>query len=571
MTIRLNLDDYNNFSNDDIIEVVNTGFNPASRIAVIGDYVVMGGLQVGKFRIYNRDLSVVLVEKNLANTFLRGIAIDQCQIYFISTNSNQIMVECMQGNLSAPVVSSAVMTAGVLTADTVDSLFSRSQVASSTQLNASNGFIETLDTTDLKTQELSVDNVDARTVTSTTLTAQNGNINNLTVTDLTVGGDLTVSGTTTTINTTELDVEDPLLKIASGNTTNALNLGIYGQYSGSQYAGIIREPTGQFYLFNGSGTEPTPTSDVNSFNRADLFMKTLNCENVSSNLIMNGATPTIETGFVQGIQFNDLRLRNNTNTAYMDVKNNNNIEIKSNNSFMTSSGNIQLTSVNTKITSDILRLDNVNSLITTTSDTEMVSANTRITSNDNIRLTSADTLINNTNNTELTNSNTLITSTNNIELTSSNTIIASTSNIELIGSSALITSTNNIELTNNNLLVNGVTQDTEKDAFCCMSEYYGIGNEFVIGVAASTQNINMGIGLLSPVTAHNCAFTVLNGNECSMNITVSGAYDLSYFLNCTPLNDTLTVTFGLTKNGVIDDEFHRLTKSSVLRMFNRPC
>lgn len=71
------------------------------------------------------------------------------------------------------------------------------------------------------------------------------------------------------------------------------------------------------------------------------------------------------------------------------------------------------------------------------------------------------------NNTELNNSNTLITSTNNIELTSINT-----------------------ELTNNNLIVNGVTQDTEKDAFCCMSEYYGIGNEFVIGVAASTQNIN---------------------------------------------------------------------------------
>lgn len=81
----------------------------------------------------------------------------------------------------------------------------------------------------------------------------------------------------------------------------------------------------------------------------------------------------------------------------------------------------------------------------------------------------------------------------------------------------------------------------------------------------------MGISLLSPVTAHNCAFTVLDGGECSMNITVSGAYDLSYSLNCNPLNDSLTVTFGLTKNGVIDDEFHRLTKSSVLRMFNRPC
>ena len=34
---------------------------------------------------------------------------------------------------------------------------------------------------------------------------------------LTVGGNLTVSGTTTTISTTNLVVEDPLIKLANGN------------------------------------------------------------------------------------------------------------------------------------------------------------------------------------------------------------------------------------------------------------------------------------------------------------------------------------------------------------------
>ena len=47
--------------------------------------------------------------------------------------------------------------------------------------------------------------------------------------NLTVTGDLTVSGTTTTVNTTNLNEEDPLIKLAKNNDGgDTLDIGLYG-------------------------------------------------------------------------------------------------------------------------------------------------------------------------------------------------------------------------------------------------------------------------------------------------------------------------------------------------------
>ena len=83
--------------------------------------------------------------------------------------------------------------------------------------------------------------------------------------DLTVTGNLTVSGDTITQNVSTLTVEDPLIKLASGNTgSDLLDIGFYGTYdtSGTQdlFCGLFRDQTdGKFRLFVDSQTEPTTT------------------------------------------------------------------------------------------------------------------------------------------------------------------------------------------------------------------------------------------------------------------------------------------------------------------------
>lgn len=83
--------------------------------------------------------------------------------------------------------------------------------------------------------------------------------------NVTVAGNLTVSGTTTTVNSTTLTVTDPLVFVGNdNNSTDAVDLGIFGMYdtSGSQdlYSGIFRDASdGKWKLFKDSQAAPTTT------------------------------------------------------------------------------------------------------------------------------------------------------------------------------------------------------------------------------------------------------------------------------------------------------------------------
>ena len=87
--------------------------------------------------------------------------------------------------------------------------------------------------------------------------------------DVTIAGNLTVNGTTTTVNTETLSVEDPLIKLANANSSSdSVDIGFYGLYdtSGSQdlYAGLFRDAndSGKFKLFKDLQVEPTTTVNV---------------------------------------------------------------------------------------------------------------------------------------------------------------------------------------------------------------------------------------------------------------------------------------------------------------------
>ena len=84
--------------------------------------------------------------------------------------------------------------------------------------------------------------------------------------NVTIAGNLTVNGTTTTVNSDTLAVKDPLIKLATDNSgADSVDIGFYGLYdtSGSQdlYAGLFRDAndSGKFKLFKSLQVEPTST------------------------------------------------------------------------------------------------------------------------------------------------------------------------------------------------------------------------------------------------------------------------------------------------------------------------
>ena len=86
--------------------------------------------------------------------------------------------------------------------------------------------------------------------------------------DVVITGDLTVNGDTVTVNTTSLEVEDPLIRMAVGNTlTDSLDIGFIGSYgaTGEKYTGFFRDATNsEYYVFNGA---PTTALSSNTIDR----------------------------------------------------------------------------------------------------------------------------------------------------------------------------------------------------------------------------------------------------------------------------------------------------------------
>lgn len=78
--------------------------------------------------------------------------------------------------------------------------------------------------------------------------------------NLTVSGNFTVNGTFTSIGVSTLEVIDPIIYLAAGNTTTDLDdIGFVGNYNDGTYAhtGLVRKATdGLWYLFSGVTYEP---------------------------------------------------------------------------------------------------------------------------------------------------------------------------------------------------------------------------------------------------------------------------------------------------------------------------
>jgi len=101
--------------------------------------------------------------------------------------------------------------------------------------------------------------------------------------NVTISGNLTVSGDTTTVNTATLSVEDPLIILASGNSSSdAVDVGFYGLMdpTGSQdvYAGLFRDASdAKWKLFDLLQAAPTTTVNTSGtgYDHADLQVGSL--------------------------------------------------------------------------------------------------------------------------------------------------------------------------------------------------------------------------------------------------------------------------------------------------------
>jgi hypothetical protein len=113
--------------------------------------------------------------------------------------------------------------------------------------------------------------------------------------DVTVAGNLTVSGTTTTVNSTTLSVTDPMVFVAKDNgSTDAVDIGLYGLYDTSTtqdlFSGIFRDATDdKWKIFKSLQTAPTTTVNTAGTGYA---VATLVANLESSSVAITGGTIT---------------------------------------------------------------------------------------------------------------------------------------------------------------------------------------------------------------------------------------------------------------------------------------
>ncbi len=115
--------------------------------------------------------------------------------------------------------------------------------------------------------------------------------------NVTIAGDLTVSGTTTTVDSTTVTINDPLVRYADNNSGNSVDFGWYGKYvqsSTTKYAGLVWDASAsdKFRLWSGNQAEPTTTVNVSGTGHTTGTLIANIEGNVTGNVTGNADTAT---------------------------------------------------------------------------------------------------------------------------------------------------------------------------------------------------------------------------------------------------------------------------------------
>lgn len=94
--------------------------------------------------------------------------------------------------------------------------------------------------------------------------------------DVEIKGSLLVEGKITNIETINLIINDPLIKLGNNNISNTNNVGFYGQYASTKFCGLIKKSSSDdFYIFSNTTTEPSESNDVSALTKGNLYMNNL--------------------------------------------------------------------------------------------------------------------------------------------------------------------------------------------------------------------------------------------------------------------------------------------------------
>jgi hypothetical protein len=120
-----------------------------------------------------------------------------------------------------------------------------------------------------------------------------------------ISGNLTVGGTTTTVNAQDLVVEDPLIYIAEGNSSNVVDVGIVGSFNNGtyQHTGLVRDASdNKWKLFAGVTDEPTTTINFAQGSLDTLAVGTIEATSATIGDVsntelqyLNGVTSAVQT------------------------------------------------------------------------------------------------------------------------------------------------------------------------------------------------------------------------------------------------------------------------------------
>ena len=141
--------------------------------------------------------------------------------------------------------------------------------------------------------------------TSDTVTTGEITATDISGTSLTLTGDLHIGGTTTTTNTSTLNVSDPMIYMAENNTSNNVDLGIVASFTKSgtyQHTGLVRDAIADTWkLFKGVTDEPTTTINFTQASYDSLTLGHLESSSINATSANIGDVSNTELQYLNGV------------------------------------------------------------------------------------------------------------------------------------------------------------------------------------------------------------------------------------------------------------------------------
>jgi hypothetical protein len=126
--------------------------------------------------------------------------------------------------------------------------------------------------------------------------------------DVNIQGDITFGGTGTTLTTTTLAVSDPQVIVGDNNTTDAVDLGLIGEYGvggTTKYTGIVRDASDGIYKFFKDTTVAPSTGTINfsgaGLAYADIKVGAIEATSATLTNVTIGSVDQTEIGYLNGV------------------------------------------------------------------------------------------------------------------------------------------------------------------------------------------------------------------------------------------------------------------------------